>query len=549
MPAAMKSKASPPGSTETVIARKAARALFVVILFAGAVYIITRTNYFNGDGIGHVTRVMLSDGRPELSPRYFLYYPFLALIYKASGNDPLHYLRLLQLANALLAGLALGLVFTIVAAWTKSKSLALLVSAAVAFSFVFWEFATDLHHVMAGFTALLLSIALPIFLSKRRASMGLASALSALGVVFATLWYLGNCFALFPVAWSLWRLWEEAAPQKRLRALGIFALTILLAFCAAGLLAIVRDPNISTPADFIAWLAARNPTPGWSEFTAATPWKALSGLLNAFQNFYTGLKTRDLLSGRAHWRLLPAQASLATAAAMLLFLACALLFFRRRIFKERPQLLPFSLIWILPFSLFNAYQCPEDEQYWITTLVPIFILAAYSLKVVFKRPIFILIPCLFFFGNLSSPMLEWHDSRHLEEMKAAQEVASFLGPEDAVLALAYDWTKFIPLLARRQVFGLPGLADRADTGRKSLEKLMKTVAFAEERGGRTYLAGVSDLDNQRLAWLESITKIPRAKILSVAGRRTWEFAGESLWEISPDWKSQAKAGWQEARID
>lgn len=494
-------------------------------------YLFTRSNNFNGDGIGHVNWVL--HGREGLQlPRYPLYALFIKALYAiTTPESPLAFMRLMQLSNAIFACLALWAVYWLVSQWAQSKRIAFVVMATVSVSFVFWQFATDNHHVMMGFLALLLSLVLPTKLNQRKAAPMLVGAASAAGVFVASLCYLANVLAAPAV------LYVCLCGGRKLRRREVVLL--LAAFCGVGTamaagacgLALALVPALHGPVGFVRWVTQRNMYPGWSQFTPDSLENAARGFVNAFQNFYTGLRLRDLASAKPHWNLAPAQLSLMGVVGLLAVTAAAVLSKGQRLFRACPRLWVLCLIWFVPFAVFNTYQCPEDEQYWIDTLVPVLLVCVVFTEELLRLRICWFVPVLLLAGNLSAPFLDWRRECHLVDIRATIEAGKFLKPGDCVIAIVYDWTDTIPVFTNGERFDLLVFGDRRNTVESVTARLKERIAKVEQRGGSVYWSSVDRMDESNWRWVESTTKLPRAEVLRRVGRARWSYRGRSLWEM------------------
>jgi hypothetical protein len=498
-----------------------------------AVYALTHTTHFNGDGLAEVANVVQNNGYPVVTPRYALYFPLLGLL---AGHRPvvdaLGYIRLLQSVNTVLAGVALLLVFRLVTCWAHDRRLAVAVMASVGVSFAFWERAVDVKYVMFGFTALLLSLVVPAALVRRRVPLPAAAALSGLGAMFAALCYLGNVAAWPALLWTLWDGYASATRRARVAALLWFggAVLLVVACCAA---VSIHQGYVSGPLAFVRWFTWRNQYPGWSEFNDQTPRRAVNGFLCGIQNFYTGLKLRDLLHGQVTWALLPAQLSLGVAILVVFTVPFAWLRAGRRLWREAPGLWAFCALWFAGAAVFDSYQAADDPQFWINTLVPFYVMAFLSLRSLFRRDLFLGVPVLLLLGNLAAPIWAWHDPGYLVDVRSAISAGRFLGPRDLVISPGYDWTQYLPVFAQRSQFTLIGLADRDATPLTAQARLRARVQAVRSAGGHVYLSDLDDTTPLGWRWMQDVTRLPPQALLGHAGPVCWTDGRRKLWEYRP----------------
>ncbi|MBV9848270.1 MAG: hypothetical protein JO250_01145 [Armatimonadetes bacterium] len=523
-----------PRAARGPLARLSASAPYWLAAAICAVYALLPTNHFNGDGLAQIARVVQSGGHPALSPRYALYYPLMGLVAgHAEVADPLGYVRRLQGVNTILAAVALLSVFWLASYWTQNRRLAMAVMAATGFSFAFWEYATDVGYVMFAFAAALLCLVLPAAPARRGVPLPAAAVLSGLGAAAAALCYLGNVTAWPALLWTLWDGYGWTSRRARLGALLLFG-AMLLVVAAGGMAMSIRHGLTPGPAAFVHWVTQRNTYPGWSEFTANTPRAALGGFLCALQNFYTGLYLRRLSHGQVTWPRLPAQASLGVVLLMALAIPVAWLRAGRRLWRGSPALWTFCALWLVPASLFDAFQAADDPKFWINTLVPVFLAASLSLRALFRRDVFLWVPAVLLAGNLATPMWGWHDASNLADLRAAAQAGHFLGPHDLVLAPIYDWTQNLPAFARREQYCLLDLADRNATPESARRRLRGQVAAARAQGGRVYLSGVDQMGPEGWGWVQSVTRLSPHEVLAHVGPVRWTDGRRTLWEYRPD---------------
>jgi hypothetical protein len=323
-----------------------ARALLFLPL---AAYLAFPTRNFYWDGVAFAIEIEKNFEPPALvHPNHLIYELFGAWLYDLTDwiGLPIRALYLMQIANCLLAGLAVILLYRCLRVQGWSSEHGLMAALTFGFSATWWKFATDAN---AYIPAIFLLLCAYLLLQDSR-MLWLAGLAQAAAMLFHEL-------AIFYLPVALLMLWKRRA-----------SLAVLLAYCAEALvpvtIAYVWAYRASHPPEaFFAWLTSHSSDSGFS----FNPFRDASYTLRGTLRLFFGGRLPDVVRD-----------PLSVAACVLLVCALiAFLFFIWRAlplhFKSPPVVL---LWWCGVYVAFLFFWMPQNTFYRLFYLAPLVLLLA-----------------------------------------------------------------------------------------------------------------------------------------------------------------------------
>jgi len=246
----------------------------------------------------------------------------------------------------------------------------------------------------------------------------------------------------------------------------------------------------------------------WRGWLLAAPGQGVWGRLSP-RNLWAGVQS---LAAAAVWLpTLPTLAGLRALAptALLGFaaagaLAAGLGAATGAVFRSRDRLGWALLLWALTFAGFGAYWAPDDPQFWLLVLPPLYLLAARSLP---ARALWaVVLPVALW--NLGAGILPRHDPATNAGLQAARCLGERLGPHDLVIAPGWDWAgDYLPyftgvnVLSLNDAFVLTARGDRAIF----FAAVERRIAATRTAGGRVYLVRLDTLAEDEAAFFRRVT--------------------------------------------
>jgi general stress protein CsbA len=236
---------------------------FIIVTFLILLYLATLTADYYWDGITFALQVekvaRMERGAALLFHQNHLLYNGLGyLLYNIlhTVGSTVRALYLLQIANAFAGAAAVGIFFRIAERVTRNRYAAMIASAALAFSAVWWKLATDANAYVVSISLVLICAGTLLSARPRWVLAGLAIAGAMLVHQLASLFYPAAMVAVFTNA-SVDKKWRFAA---KLSALA-WGTTIAAYWLCARFL-----HNIKDPLAVVQW-AVSNPSgvsPSWN---------------------------------------------------------------------------------------------------------------------------------------------------------------------------------------------------------------------------------------------------------------------------------------------
>ena len=337
-----------------------------------AIYLTFPTQDYYWDGISFAQDIedAASLNPLLLHPNHLVYTPIGYGLFKAvqAIGVNVRSLRVLQIANSILAAIAAVLLFELLLAISSSPYMSVVLTSLFAFSATWWKFSTDANAYIAS--VLLLLCCFYFLLPDRRSRPLLVATLHTAAMLLHQLSVL-----FFPVA-VVGILQQNAAGSvhERIKAVikyaaAAFCGTVVIYFCAFYL-----RHKMANPLTFMDWISSHAPG---AAFTFQLWRNALLGLRGTL---------RLVLAAKASWIFERNPITLTLIVLLVLAVLALLLLF----FKTRHELLRFglrfgpgtlpivrmSLTWIACYSLFLLVWEPANTFYRLFYLPAIILLLA-----------------------------------------------------------------------------------------------------------------------------------------------------------------------------
>lgn len=311
----------------------------------------TRNYYWDGVGISIDVEKHLPQ-HSLLYPSHLIYALWGDWLYRLAGALGMHTraLVLFQIANSLLAGLSVILIYKIVRQAGAGRSWSTAAALSLGFSATWWKFATDAN---AYIPSICLVLCAYVLLDNRRWAFAAGFALAA-AMLFHELAIL-----FLPIA--IVKLWKDR------RAMAEFLATSLTPVAAVYWLAYSSVFQQRSLTGLLSWLTLHSPDSGFSFQLGTDLILSLRGTLRLF----FGGKLTELPSGP--FFKIALGLLVAAIAAFLLFLWRA-----RGHIKFQPPPLLFG-IWVGVYAAFLLFWMPQNTFYRLFYLPPLITLFAIAL--------------------------------------------------------------------------------------------------------------------------------------------------------------------------
>ncbi len=315
-----------------------------------AAYLAFPTRNYYWDGVSFAIAIEKNDSLSALAhPSHLIYALWGAWLYDFFDwiGLPIRALYLMQIANCLLAGLAVMLLYRCLRIKGCSSEQAVIAALTFGFSATWWKFASDAD---AYIPAILLLLCAYLLLQSEK-WFWLAALAHACAMLFHEL-------AIFFLPVAILLLWKRRA--------------ILMAYCAAALAPVAvayvwAYQSADVPESFWAWVVSHAPDSGFSFNPIRDAAYTLRGTLRLF----FGGRLPDVVHN-----------PLSVAAGVLL--ACALIAFLLYAWRAMP--LRFSsppivlLLWVGAYAAFLFFWMPQNTFYRLFYLAPLVLILVTSLE-------------------------------------------------------------------------------------------------------------------------------------------------------------------------
>lgn len=513
--------------TSEVVAGSSARAVELTLprwfplaagALAGAAYLLTLSAEFSSDGMAFA-RLTRDDNLS--APLFFqaehLLYPFvgwamykLALAFRFDGGP----LPILQILNAIAGGVCVGAFAWTVSRLAASRSVAVVAAVvALAGSYGWWYHASDAEDQIIANAGILVAFA-AVAGAKGAVVNGILPTSRGLAVI------LGFALAVLVHATSV--LFAPVLAIFLLREHG-WKPSSLVAFWVA---VIVGIPYLVVGVGFHGYTDVQS----WRSWVLAAPGQGVWGRLG-IRNISAGMQTlaaaavfipRGLSASAVRaGNLLAAPA--AVAAVLLLAGIVAALYSLR---KDRSTVAITSVVWVVSFALFGAYWAPDDFQFWLLILPPLYLLAALSLPELWCAAV--VAPLLIW--NVSAGVLPRHDAARNSGLSAVRCLEANLKYGDLVVAPGWDWAgDYLPYFTNIETLSLNDTFVLAAKGDKQafIREIDQRLSTVRARGGSAYVVRLDSLTPDDREFFKRVTTMYPEEI-PIRRAPAFECAGETV---------------------
>jgi hypothetical protein len=463
-------------------------------VLAGAAYLLTLSAHYSSDGMAFAR--LTRDG-DLTAPLFFqaehLLYPFVGwlvvrLLAPFGLNDPL---VALQVLNALGGAVAVGAFCWMALRLVPSATAAGAATVALAASYGWWYHSSDAEDQILANAGLLLALAAlaagrgPYLRGLLPTGRGWAV---VLGLAVAMLIHATSILVV-PAALILF--FRDATRRE----------AVVLAVLGAALVGVpylIIGVGVHGYRDVAAWRS----------WLLAAPGQGVWGRVSS-RNLWAGLQS---LAAAAIW--LPAAPTVAGLRALqpaALFgfaatgaVAAGLLAAVVAVARSRDRLGIALLVWALTIAGFGAYWAPDDPQFWLLVLPPLYLLAARALP---AWALWALVLPLAFW-NLGAGILPRHDPAANAGLLATRCLAERLGPNDLVITPGWDWAgDYLPYFTGVTVLSLNDAYVLAARGDRAMffDGIERRLAATRAAGGRVYLVRLDTLTEDEAAFFRRVT--------------------------------------------
>ncbi|MFN8534896.1 MAG: hypothetical protein U0556_15270 [Dehalococcoidia bacterium] len=463
-------------------------------LAATLAYLLTLSAQYSSDGMAFAR---LSRDGNLAAPLFFqaehLLYPFVGWAFARIGaplglGDPL---LALQVLNALGGGLAVAALSWSAFRLLPSAWAAGAVGLALGASYGWWYHSSDAEDQILANAGLLIAFAAlaaargPFLRGVLPTGRGWAV---VLGMAAAMLIHATTVLFL-PAALILF--FRDATRREAVVLAALGALIVGLPYLAIGV-------GVHGLGDLSAWRGWLLAAPGqgvWGRISPRNLWAGLQSLTAAaiwLPSAPSAAGLRALAPG--------AIAAFVVVAAMAAGLVAATV----AVLRSRDRLGVALLVWALTFAGFGAYWAPDDPQFWLLVLPPLYLLAARALPAWALYGV--VVPLAIW--NLAAGVLPRHNPANNAGLLAARCLADRLSPNDLVIAPGWDWAgDYLPyfsgvnVLSLNDAYVLTAQGDRATF----FDAIERRIAATRSTGGRVYLVRLDSLTEDEAAFFRRVT--------------------------------------------
>ncbi|GIW11813.1 MAG: hypothetical protein KatS3mg061_2870 [Dehalococcoidia bacterium] len=469
-------------------------------VLAAAAYALTLSTHYSSDGMAFARLTRAGD---LTAPLFFqaehLLYPFVGWLFTRAlalvglPSDPL---LALQLLNALGGGLAVAAFCWAACRLLPTRLAAGAATVALAASYGWWYHSSDAEDQILANAGLLVAFAAlaagqgSYLRGRWPTGRGWAVVLGLAGALLVhatTVLFLPAAALLF---------WRTARRRETL------VLALLGAVLVGGpyLLIGVGVHHLTTPAAWHSWLLAAPGHGVWGRLTPRNLWTGLQSLTLAA----IALPTAPTLTGLrtlAPAALVSSLGVVVMAGGLVAAVIAGL--------RERDWLARVLLLWAGAFALFGVYWAPDDFQFWLLVLPPLYLLIARRLT---PRWLWgVVLPLALW--NLGVGILPRHDPATNRGLVATRCLAERLAPQDLVVTPGWDWAgDYLPYFTTVKVLSLNDsyvLAARGDRA-TFFALLAQQLAETRQAGGRVYLVRLDDLTDAEADFFRRVTGLTAA---------------------------------------
>jgi len=467
--------------------------LLSIGLFSGALalYALTLTRIHTGDALAYTMAVESGDLRQLFHPHHLMYnfagYLFY-LLWRSIGWQGRALLPL-QLLNAIVGALGILMFFAIAKRITRHDTIALISAALLGVSYGYWYYSLEVEvYIIASFFLLLC-----FWLTYNRFQMSSPKSCMLIGLLhgLAILFHQTNVLFIFVVLTAL------VLPTKSKRLCKAIASYLLSLALSAGLPYLLTGLVINhySWGSFAHWIIgyAGQRSPSWGHFGPLSPIKAAIGLGRAI--VFNGWLLRSLRYGVSMDLGALASKMMPTLIIALLTIAPILLRFKR-ISREHPRLTKLCLVWLISYGLFFTWWQPLNPEFWIASLIPIWMLFSLSLawtpsgmaesSTVSRCSLFVavILVLVLFLANLTD--IRWHRDPHNDFLaQMATDIRNRTEQGDLIIFPSTS-SIYIKYYGRRQnILSLDYVFDRFSSDKS------QGFAFIDREIARTLEAGKS----------------------------------------------------------
>ena len=542
----------PPRRAASVLGRSLLAIAVAIFVAALTLYLLTLSRNYSMDSMAFA--VLATRGR--LDERLFfqaehLLYPFVGWLwyrlwallgYEGGALIPL------QVLNALFGALGVAAYFLALrlalGEARRDFLISLTASLALAVSYGYWYHSTEAEDqiiadslVLGAFLALIARRAGHEGVRQSRQIPGCLLCAVAAGLT-ATAILAHATQVLFLPALLMGLRQGKATQREWLWALGVLAATISMPFVLVGLLV----HGYRTPGEFAQWFLSAPGHGIWGRPGVRSLWQAVQTLANTMVYLQGMSSLRAALGDVLYWRnMLAILAFVGVIAALLLSFGYLM---RHRRHLPGSGLVILCLLWLAPYGLFNIYWAPEDIQFWVILLPPLFILASLAFALFTERhsrheelwySLLTFALAALFVVNLITAIAPRARLVNNEGYFKALCVGQMAGPGDLIVTPGWDWASaYIPYFTDRKVLSLidVGLLEAGRDRARLLNILRERIAATERAGGHVYIVRLFSLTETERSWLRGIIGLePEDFYLPV--RQASSCLGEQVWEVPP----------------
>ncbi|MCS7001857.1 MAG: hypothetical protein NZ518_03310, partial [Dehalococcoidia bacterium] len=210
-------------------------------------------------------------------------------------------------------------------------------------------------------------------------------------------------------------------------------------------------------------------------------------------------------------------------------------------------------VWALTVAAFGAYWAPDDFQFWMFLLPPLYLIAARAWPAAGFGAL--VLPIVVW--NLTAGALPRHDPATNTGLIVTQCLSERLGPNDLLITPGWDWAgDYVPYFTAIPVVSLQDvyvLAARNDPS-AFFREVDRRIAETRAAGGRVYLVRLDTMTADEAAFFRRVTGLsaadfpwrrvdafrceapaPRARLLPLTGSSSGDAGarGELVREVLP----------------
>ncbi len=528
-------------------------ALLTIIVFfiVLIVYLFTLSDHYSPDSMAFALLVTKDEGgQPLFFQAEHLFYPAIGWVWYRiwhlfGYNEGA--LRPLQVLNALFGAGGAALFFlTLRHLLGKTRNgtfISLTVALGLAFSYGYWYHSTGAEdQIIANAFVLASFFVLAIMWTREKSAPYLALVLGMTSGL-AILFHATHVLFIPALIYGIWLV------RSRWRDVLCWAIPLVLLVGISYLLIGSLAHDLHSLADYRHWVLSAPSKGIWGQLGLSNLWQGVKTLAGSAIYLEGGPNLRSLLGGTLEWRnLLDVALFVAIASGIIGSLAYSI---RYRQQLAHPSLFTLSILWAVPYALFNIYWAPEDVQFWSTTLPPLALLLSLVLLhfshrfEAFRSAVKVL--CIFGVGalfalNLALATIPNADLSTNKGYAKAMCLRDHTEPIDLIITPGWDWAgSYVPYFAQREVLSvvdsylLSAERDRA----KLLQLVEERISQARAQGGKVYVARLYDLDGNDRAWLRRTTSLSHDDFPFVR-RTAFSCLEEPIWEILPEFTEADK---------